>query len=228
MHTHERRLVDAAHEARSPADLRSRALAILMQGLEADLGVFVAREGRTETRTLRGLGDESERSLDRTWATTRHELLPVKVHACREGAATDRRVLGPSLETTTLFRSVMAPIGGTETLVLVLEAARTPIGLVALGRRGSRFSDATLAHARTLVPVLSLACRAVARTVEVLPALTDAEDEMIRYLELGLSTAEIARARGRSFFTVRNQMAALYRKLEVANRAEALGRVRRM
>ena len=34
---------------------------------------------------------------------------------------------------------------------------------------------------------------------------------------------EIAHARGTSFFTVRNQLSALYRRLEVGNRAEAIG-----
>ena len=87
------------------------------------------------------------------------------------------------------------------------------------------FSDAALAHARSLLPAVSLALRVASRPVDPLPTLSDTERELLSHLALGFSTAEIARARSRSFFTVRNQLAALYRKLEVANRAEALGRL---
>ena len=54
--------------------------------------------------------------------------------------------------------------------------------------------------------------------------MTEAEADLLDYLELGLSTKQIAQARGTSFFTVRNQLAALQRKLGVSNRAEAIGR----
>jgi len=74
------------------------------------------------------------------------------------------------------------------------------------------------------VPALSVASRAVtASSSQPLPRLTETELDLLDYLELGWGTREIAEARGTSFFTVRNQLSALYRRLEVTNRAEAIG-----
>lgn len=52
------------------------------------------------------------------------------------------------------------------------------------------------------------------------PAMTLAEREITTDVLAGLSTAEIARRRGRSPRTIANQLASIYRKLGVASRAE--------
>lgn len=52
--------------------------------------------------------------------------------------------------------------------------------------------------------------------------LTPAETELAKELLEGRSNAELARRRRRSINTVRNQLAALYRKLGVASRREAI------
>jgi DNA-binding CsgD family transcriptional regulator len=225
VHTTEHALVELAHHARRPSSLREGALSILTRDLGAEIGVLVVRDGAREVRSFSGLDASVVRAMDAGWARLRKELAPIKERALRDGATTDRRVLGERLTHTSLYRSAMKPLGGTETLVLVPQEASSPIGLVALGRLGGRFSDAALAHARSLLPAVSLALRVASRPVDPLPTLSDTERELLSHLALGFSTAEIARARSRSFFTVRNQLAALYRKLEVANRAEALGRL---
>ena len=51
-------------------------------------------------------------------------------------------------------------------------------------------------------------------------ALTAAERDVTSQVLAGLSTAAIARARGRSERTIANQLASIYRKLGVASRAE--------
>lgn len=48
------------------------------------------------------------------------------------------------------------------------------------------------------------------------------ERDLVAWLAAGRSTAQIAQIRGRSGATVRNQLHALYRKLGVTNRAEAV------
>lgn len=53
-------------------------------------------------------------------------------------------------------------------------------------------------------------------------ALTPAEVQLAAELIEGRSNAEIARLRKRSINTVRNQLAALYRKLGVGSRREAM------
>jgi DNA-binding CsgD family transcriptional regulator len=221
----EHTLIELAHHARSAEALREGALRALGDALEADVGIFIARGAGRVARTTRGLGAAHEAVMDAAWDRTGLEVRPVKERAIQEGAATDRRVLGAALRRTTLYREVMAPIGGTETLFLVPSAGGHALGLLTLGRCGGSFSDAAMARARSWVPALSVACRATAE-VPCGPPLTTTESDLLEYLSLGLDTRQIALARGTSFFTVRNQLSALYRKLEVANRAEAIGRMR--
>jgi DNA-binding CsgD family transcriptional regulator len=221
--TTEHALIELAYEARGLAHLREGVLELLCGAFEAEVGVFVAIEGGREVRALRGLDEEHQASLDSVWQETGREVQAVKEQALRAGVATDRRVLGASLTRTQLFQRVMAPVGGTETLFLVPKLGGRALTLVTLGRCGGHFSDAAVAHAMTLVPALSVACRAAASNSEPMPELTATELELLDYLELGWGARHIAEARGTSFFTVRNQLSALYRKLEVANRAEAIG-----
>jgi DNA-binding NarL/FixJ family response regulator len=117
----------------------------------------------------------------------------------------------------------MAPVGGTETLFLIPRLGDRALGMVTLGRCGGHYSDATVARAKALIPALSVACRAAASCPDPPPELTATELDLLEYLELGWGTRHIAEARGTSFFTVRNQLSALYRKLEVENRTEAVG-----
>ncbi len=53
-------------------------------------------------------------------------------------------------------------------------------------------------------------------------ALTDIEQELLVWLASGRSNSEIARCRSRSPATIRNQLHALYAKLDVCGRAEAV------
>jgi DNA-binding CsgD family transcriptional regulator len=202
-------------------------LTLLCSNFEADIGIFVAIDGGREARTLRGLNGEAEARLDAVWQSVRRDVAPVTEHALRAGVATDREVLGARLLRTTLYRRVMEPVRGTETLFIVPNLGGQPLGTLALGRCGGGFSSAARAEARSLVPALSVASRAMASNSQSMPHLTATELDLLDYLELGWGTREIAEARGTSFFTVRNQLSALYRRLEVTNRAEAIGLRRR-
>jgi len=222
----EHALLEVAHEAKGTSELREQVLALLCPALEAEIGFFVTLEGGRELRTLRGLRPGHVAKLDAVWHSVRCDVQPVKEQARRDGAATDRQVLGARLARTRLFREAMAPVGGTETLFVVPTSGARVLGMLAFGRCGGTFSSAAVASAQRLVPALSLACRATGSSHDSLPILTGAELDLLDYLELGWGTRQIAEARGTSFFTVRNQLSALYRRLDVANRAEAIGRRR--
>jgi DNA-binding NarL/FixJ family response regulator len=217
-----RALIELAHEARGSGELREAILALLCQRLEAEVGLFVAIEGGRDVRALCGLCETGQAALDAVWHVVRRELQPVKQHALRAGAATDRQVLGKNLTRTELFQRVMVPLGGTETLFLVPRMRDRVLGMLALGRCGY-FSPAALAYAKDLVSVLSIAYCAALSNADPLPELTATEHDLLDYLELGWGTQQIAAARGTSFFTVRNQLSVMYRKLDVTNRAEAIG-----
>lgn len=58
-----------------------------------------------------------------------------------------------------------------------------------------------------------------------LPAcLTSSEREVVTLILAGMSSQQIAERRRRSYRTVANQLAAVYRKLQVAGRAELVAR----
>ena len=56
--------------------------------------------------------------------------------------------------------------------------------------------------------------------VEVPTALSTAEQEVVQLVLEGMSNREIARHRGTSVRTAANQLASIYRKLNVSSRAE--------
>ncbi len=221
-------LVEVAYGAKGSSELRQQVLSLLCPVFDAEVGVFVAVEQGVERRTCSGVHPGLERAFDAAWQVIRREVRPVKEQALLAGSATDRRVLRAGLERTQLFQRVMAPVRGTETLFIVPKLGAEPLGLLALGRCGGTFSAAALEHATSLVPALSVACRAVAANRAPIPDLTAAQNDLLDYLELGWGTREIAEARGTSFFTVRNQLSLLYRRLDVTNRAEAIGLRRRV
>lgn len=220
-------LVELAATAPDLECCRSQVLAALVHSLEADVGLFatLGPTGRPEISEL-GMTDVNG-ALESGWEGFGREILAVQRETQRAGASTDRRVLGGAIEQTKLHREVIAPLGGSESLFVVPAFGGRKLGFVMLGRCGNRlFTDAELSEARALGPSLSVICAAFAGALTPNPALanlSETERELLEYLELGYGNREIAAARGTSFFTVRNQLSTLYRKLGVSNRTEAVG-----
>lgn len=212
-------LASTAQDCADLVTLRARTTTLVRERLDADVAIFATEDGCQ----LEGLPATVAATLTRSWRTYGREIAPVQEVALAEGASTDRRVLGAALSRTRVYREVMAEVGGVESLFVVARRGEHKLGFLMLGSSRRGFGDAALAEARTLAPVLSLACAALGAPLP--SALSPAERELVRHLALGHATADIALARGTSFFTVRNQLSALYRKLGVANRAEALGRL---
>jgi DNA-binding CsgD family transcriptional regulator len=80
---------------------------------------------------------------------------------------------------------------------------------------------------RLIVPHLHQAfIRTIQQAQSALPAkrstLTETECHLLKLVAAGRTNAEIAKARGRSEATVRNQLTVVFRKLGVRNRAEAV------
>ena len=208
-----------AHSATLPV-FRREVLNRLVDELQADVALFATAEGRVD----RGL-DEVRDALDGGWDALGRELAPIYLAAARDGAASDVGTLGESaLVATRVYREVMAPLGGSESLFMVPSFRGRTLGVVMLGRLGGRFSAQALTRASAVTPWLSLACAAIAQGAPMpTTKLSSTEVDLLRYLQLGYSTRDIAQARDTSYFTVRNQLSALFRKLGVANRTEAVG-----
>jgi len=96
------------------------------------------------------------------------------------------------------------------------------LATIAVGRLGGSFADRDRRTLAGLLPTLALAEAAVRRKGEVWAALAPREREILGYLRLGYTNAQIAIAIGTSVNTVRNQVASVLRKLGAANRAEAV------
>jgi DNA-binding CsgD family transcriptional regulator len=136
----------------------------------------------------------------------------------------------------------MRPLHGRQTLMGFLEWGGQAVYQVGLGRSQQTrvFSDQDRDLLSSLIPTLTLACAARADRPQLflpnqhlaaeldpcaLDLLTAREREVLDYLHLGFTNEQIGVALGTQPRTVRNQLTAVYRKLGVATRAEAVGLV---
>lgn len=156
------------------------------------------------------------------------EIAPVKDHALKHGGvAVDTIVLGTAARKTRYYQDLVRPAGGGHSLLCFLSLRGHPQGLLMLGRETSRpFSRQDLDRVRDWRPALTLTMASFTRSPLANPlALSVREREIASYLLLGYTNREIACALGNSPHTVRNQLAALFRKAEVCTRAELVGRL---
>jgi DNA-binding CsgD family transcriptional regulator len=127
------------------------------------------------------------------------------------------------------YREIIWPVGSRGFLTVPLCAGGEIVAMMQLGRgnaQAARFEDVAsrerLAHVRA---IFALAERAHAPTLKKTDAiaasdLTAREQEVVRYLTLGFTNKEIALACGTSANTVKNQLAAAFKKANVSTRAE--------
>jgi DNA-binding CsgD family transcriptional regulator len=147
------------------------------------------------------------------------------------GAAIDREFFGArELERKAYYQELMAPLHGRSCLIAYLTRRGQVQAKLVLGRvRSTRdFTDDERRLLVALVPTLCL-CEAALRsptpeptTERALTRLTPREREVVQYLELGYTNAEIALACGTAQATVRNQLSSVFEKLGVSTRAEAV------
>jgi DNA-binding CsgD family transcriptional regulator len=214
-------ILRAASEAGTLDRFRDAALALARDTIGADVGLFATVHAHGAARSAFGFDASMLRCLERRWDAFGREIAPMYAEAERSGATTDVRTFGASLSRTQLHRELIAPAGGSESLFVAPSFGGRKLGLFMLGRVGGRrFTDAEVGLGRSIAAALGVSCAALPPAAAELSPL---EAELMRYLELGYTSHEIALARGKSFYTVRNQLSALYKKLGVANRTEAVG-----
>lgn len=224
-------IVRCAHEHGSVPELSSA----LLKELAVSVGCDVAMLGgpRTLFAALH-LDGSLERQARASWPAYGDELGPLH-RAAREsgGIAIDREVLSSKqLAGCRYHQELMQPLGGRSTLVGVSRFGERPIAVVALGRTASqRFEEGSRDCLRRALPAIALALIAhqAANPLEhsnpTASLLTARERDVLDYLKLGLTNAEIALACGTSVNTVRNQVGSILRKLGAANRTEAVAMV---
>jgi DNA-binding CsgD family transcriptional regulator len=156
------------------------------------------------------------------------ELAPVLAAASSNGVAVDTHVLTASQRDRMAFYSeIIRPIGSRAYMTGLLEIAGEPIGIIQLGRTSPSFGERSIERLHRLLPVLALGERLRDQSPLLNVALSRREREIIDYVSLGFTNADIARACGTSRHTVRNQLHKLFEKLGVSSRAELVGLLRR-
>jgi DNA-binding CsgD family transcriptional regulator len=222
-----------AAEVYAPADYESELFRVIERVVGADV-LFFKREGGAGP-VVRGLDAERIREHDRSLFDCRQELTEVLEVARQSGVAVDREVLGVRrLEAKHYYQSLMKPSGGRCTALLPVCWRGQPLSVLVLGRARAGYDARELEQLQGLAPTLQL-CE-VSRQARLsaaprseqrarrcpVPALTAAERQVLSYLHLGYTNAEIACARGSTLCTVRNQLSLAYAKLGVSSRAEAV------
>lgn len=224
------RMLDApalAHGIEDVGRFESEVLAGLLREVGGDVAFFLA-PGRPRPTEI-GLDPGSlARFVERTPVYER-EIAPVKAAAlAADGVAVDTEVLGRAgAHRCAYFRDLAAPLGGESTLygLLTLRGqVRFAIGLGACGR--TRFTDAARRAFARVLPSLTLARATYRERAPVHAALTPREREVLDYLCLGYTNAEIGSACGTSPFTVRNQLVSIFGKVGASTRAEAVALAR--
>lgn len=219
----------AAHEACDQAAFERAVFAQFDRAIGFDLALFV-RDGAFGGFTP-SLDPRTKAVYSRRQHVYAKELAPFTAATIAAGGVgVDTEFFNRrSLEQTAYHTELVRPLGGRSSLVGILQLGGRVAGVLVLGRtRHARFREREKKALRDVLPELAvadMAMRCVAKSAGVANALTPREREIVGYLRLGYSNREIALACGTSFRTVRNQLSAVYEKLDVSNRTEALARL---
>ena len=215
--------IETARVAQDLATWQDATLDVLSP-LGFDVALFDTKPPRRSLRT-RGFDGSVLATTRKRWAVYVHELAAVSGLAARNGVALDSEVLGARRERLSYFQDSARPHGGRCSLVAHLSAGGRDLGGLVLGRCGSEFRATDCATVQALLAPLSVGLAAVLASDRVrLPvSVTGREREVLGFVQLGYTNADIAQAIGTSVNTVRNHVAALLAKVGAANRAELVG-----
>jgi DNA-binding CsgD family transcriptional regulator len=228
-----------AAEVAAPAEYEAELFRVIERVVGVDV-LFFKRLGGPGP-VVRGFDADWLREQERTLFDCRQEIEEVLDVARRSGVAVDREVLGVRrLEAKRYYQILMKPCGGRCTALVPVAWRGRALSVLVLGRGRCGYDTRELEWLQRLAPTLQLceasrqARRRAAPSAErralagQLPTLTAAEREVLSYLPLGYTNAEIACARGNTPSTVRNQLSSAYAKLGVASRAEAVAALSRL
>jgi DNA-binding CsgD family transcriptional regulator len=219
-----------AGELRDPASYESELFRVLEGVVGAD-AMFFKRNGAAGP-VVRGMEASWLAERERELFDCQHEALDVLSAARQAGVAVDREVLGErGLERKLYYQSIMKPLGGRCSAFLPVWWRGQCLTVLVLGRTRQSFNARELEWMQGLAPTLQL-CEVSRRAwlpaaehacaPRAASALTSAERDVLSYLHLGYTNAQIAQARGNTLRTVRNQLSSAYAKLGVGSRAEAV------
>lgn len=226
------RALEPEEIARCAAELTPAALgAELLRRVGAAIGFDVASHARVGgVDASVGLSELHHRLVLERAGVYAPKLTPLKSAAIDAGgAAIDSEVFGAKRARLRYYQEMMKPDGGRHAMFVVGVYQRSIASVTMLGRTGRAFSRRDLTAMQKIAPVLGLAAGvANARRAPPLDTkLSDPALELAEYVALGLTNREIATALGISPNTVRNRLYALYSRLDVANRAELVARLKR-
>lgn len=221
-------LAEVAAGAETVESYEHGVFAILGAKVGFDVAMFKRADGLG--RGAFGLDARIARECQPFFAQFAREIEPVwEAAAQHHGVAVDIDVFGQRrIERLSYYQRLMRPHGGKATAIVCLARRGRPIASLSLGRTSSGFSSAELDYLRELAPTLAV-CESTALApappspwlVKTAHALTPRERDVLAYLHLGYTNAQIAAVLGTAQRTVRNQLSSLYEKLGVASRAEA-------
>jgi DNA-binding CsgD family transcriptional regulator len=222
-------LAEIATSAETLLDYERGVLDVVGRTVGFDVAMF-KRAGGCGPYTP-GLEARIKRACAPYWQDFAREVTVVGQAALKQkNVAVDVEVFGlRGLERLSYYQRLMRPHGGKATAVICLTRRGQITGSLSLGRTGGGFRASELAYLRALAPTLSI-CeasvlappRAPMAALDRLAALTPRESEVLAYLRLGYTNAQIATALGSAERTVRNQLSSTYAKLGVGSRAEAV------
>lgn len=221
---HALELADLATRATSRDELRRETLAQLdrLVGLDVAIAWRFGEDDATIVGFDRAIWQRFQTHAAR-YARDLGELI--------EGAARDHGVArdvdaldARRRRASRFYAEIVHPAGSGGFLTCVLQVRGARVAALQLGRarrRGPVFHAREVEPLRRLLPILALG-----EAIHAPPAptpdarLTPRENELVRYVALGLTNREIALACGTSPNTVRNQLASVFRKAAVSTRSE--------
>lgn len=187
----------------------------------------------------KGAVESLGREIREQWAAIHNQSEQLmKTALSRGGVVVDSELLGSDLERVLYYQLMMRPVHGRSTLIGAVAAGDRVLAKLAVGRcwGSSAFREREAQQLRAVLPTLALALQVHQLSGPASPApsslarinqraydsLSRREREVLDYVRLGYSNAQIGIALGTRPRTVRNQLSEVYRKLGVANRAEAV------
>ena len=222
-------LAEIATSAETLLDYERAVLGVVGRTVGFDVAMF-KRAGGCGPYTP-GLDAGIKRACSPYWQDFAREVALLGQAALKQqSVAVDVEFFGlRGLERLSYYQRLMRPHGGKATAVICLARRGRIMGSLSLGRTGGGFRASELSYLRALAPTLSI-CEASVLAPPLTPiaaldlaaALTPREAEVLGYLRLGYTNAQIGTALGSAERTVRNQLSRAYAKLGVASRAEAV------
>jgi DNA-binding CsgD family transcriptional regulator len=218
-------LADAALAATTSDEFRREALATLRSLVAFDFGIVWGIPESLDDATFVGIPSEIWQHYFAGRERFGRDLEPMVRAAEERGVVNDREIFDArTREGLGFYDEIIKPVGSQNFLTTILGAPGRGLTAVQLGRAGRHaalFNDAHKRVIEQLRPTLSLGEALHKRSNSAaLSVLSPREREVASYVSLGLTNREIGLACGTSPNTVHHQLQTIFRKLEVASRAE--------